>query len=207
VDGFAWEVHGENLMWAQACEWERALIAELGSRVPDGYNATDGGEGTLGMPLSVEARAKVSATLKAWHASGDIRAVALRAKISAVRRASKATLETRLKLAGALRGRRLSSASRATLSASKLLYPEALRGVSVRLAHEYGYHAVARLFGIPPITIRRWAKTPEDMGAERTKTLERNLARQYGYAFPTNTQTPDANTQIPDETQMKTTTT
>lgn len=204
---FTWEVRGQGLTWAVACEREQALVLELSTRVPEGYNVTAGGDGTLGMSLSGGSRAKISATLKAWHASDSPRALALRSKVSAVRKASKATLQTRLRLAGALRGRRLSDASRAKISASKLLYPEDLRTASVLLAREYGYRAVARLFGIPPITIRRWAKTPEEMNAERCRTLERNLARQYGYAFPTNTQTPDANTQTSDETQMKTTTT
>jgi len=54
----------------------------------------------------------------------------------------------------------------------------------VIVAEEHGYRAAARFFGIPRITIRRWAKTPEEWAEEKSRMRERNRVRQYGYAFP-----------------------
>ena len=41
---------------------ERYWIATLNTKSPNGYNLTDGGEGSLGYPLSQEAKDKISAT-------------------------------------------------------------------------------------------------------------------------------------------------
>lgn len=184
IERFEWSVLQSGLTWTEACQREKDFIAEYNTFGEGGYNVTEGGDGTLGMPLSEESRAKVSATLKAWHASSSLEAQAFRLRISALRRDTPVALTTRMKLSRSLRGRRLSEASRAKISASKLYYPEELRIVAVRIAEGYGYHAAARLLGIPRITIRRWSKTPEEMVLERSKTLERNRTRQYGYAFP-----------------------
>jgi hypothetical protein len=197
-ENFSWRTESSGLLWADACEREQALIAELGttSRARD-YNVTDGGDGALGMSLPEEARLRVSATLKAKYATPE--GQTLKARLSAVRTGTRASLQTRMKLAALRRGRTLSPESRAKLSASKLLYPEDLRSVSVRLAEEFGYRAVSRLFGIPRPTIRRWAKDPEALEEERRVMRERHRARQYGYAFPAHTQ---IQMQYPDETQM-----
>lgn len=193
-DNFEWQVAADGLLWKDACAREQALIIELGSHSREwGYNVTDGGEGALGMTLPQESRNKVSATLKAWYASNSPEAQNLRQKISSMRRETPVSLETRMKLSRALRGRVLSETSRAKLSASKLLYPEDLRVVAVRIAEDNGYRAAERLFGIPRQTIRRWSKAPEERVIEKAKMLERHRTRQYGYAFPTN-----------DYTQMKT---
>jgi hypothetical protein len=184
-ENFEWREESTDLLWKDACVREQVLITELGTKDrARGYNVTDGGEGTLGMPLPEEAQRRVSATLKVKYATPE--GQALKARLSAVRTGTNASLETRMKLAVVHRGRRLSSQSRAKLSASKLLYPEDLRVVAVRLAEMFGYRAVGKLFGIPHITIRRWSMTPEKRDAERSVTRERNRERQYGYVFPTN---------------------
>lgn len=199
-ENFEWREDSTGLLWKDACDREQTLIAELGTRDrAKGYNATDGGEGTLGMPLPEEVRRRVSATLKAKYVT--LEGLARRARLSALKTGTKASLETRMKLAELHRGRGLSDESRAKLSESKLLYPENLRIVSVRLAEMFSYRAVSRLFGLPRPTIRRWAKGPEEREEEKRVMRERHRARQYGYAFPTNTQT-QIQMQDPDETQM-----
>lgn len=196
---FEWREEASGLLWKDACDREQALIAELATMDrARGYNVTKGGEGTLGRPLPVEAQRRVSATLKAKYATPE--GQALKARLSAAHTGTRANLETRVKLAEVNRGRRLSDKSRAKLSESKQQYSEAVRTAAIRTAEVDGYHAASRRFGIPRITIRRWAKTPDEREAERRTTRERNRQRQYGYAFPTNTQT---QMQDPDETQMK----
>lgn len=184
-DLFTWEERYSNLSWKDACRLEQSLIAELQTRnARKGYNDTDGGEGALGMSLSSEVRAQIGVTLKAWHASSP-EAQALRETLSALKTGTRASLATRVKLAERNRGRRLSEASRAKLSQSKLLYPDGVRRAAALLAKEFGVRPIARFFGVPPITVQRWAKSPEEMALERAATLERNRTRQYGYAFPT----------------------
>ncbi len=186
-DKFTWSTYASGLTWAKACETEIYLIKNLGSSDPKkGYNMTKGGEGTLGMSvvLSQESRTKISCTLKSWHASGDSAAKELRAKVSAARQGSRASVETCRKHAEAMRGRVLSDSSREKISLSKQRYSAETREAVVSYALKHGYHAAERLFSIPRPTIRRWAKTPEEQALERGKTRERNRSRQYGYAFP-----------------------
>lgn len=184
---FVWEIQGHGLSWEEACQNERALIAELGTSGPKGYNVTAGGDGTLGMSPSQDVRDRVSATLKAWHASPNPEAEALRERMARLRKETPVSLQTRMRLAVSLRGRVLSEESRAKLSASKLLYPESTRVEAVKYALEHGYRAAERVFGIHRPTIRRWSKTSDERVVEKSKMRERNRTRQYGYAFPVDT--------------------
>src|SRR5690606_31655599 len=99
-DDFTWEVRAKGLTWDEACFLERQLIQELGTLDRSrGYNSTGGGEGSFEKPVSLEARAKISATLKAWHASGDPKAQALRVKIAKLRKETPVSQVTRKKQA------------------------------------------------------------------------------------------------------------
>lgn len=64
ADAFELIVHADGLTEADAYAMERDLIAKLGSKIPSGYNVTDGGEGNLGLRHSEEARKKISAALR-----------------------------------------------------------------------------------------------------------------------------------------------
>ena len=188
-DNFTWETHLQGLSWEEACSAETDLIEKLGSFDPVlGYNMTKGGEGSLGVSvtLSSEARSKISSTLKEWHASGNPEAEALRAKISKLRKETSVSLETRKNLAKALTGRRLSQKSCEKISASKMAYPEELRKEAVSYAEEHSYRAAERHFGIPRQTIRRWSKTREERAPELAKMRERNRVKHYAccYVFP-----------------------
>lgn len=184
-DTFVWEVRAQGLTWGEACSLERQLIQELGTLDRSkGYNKTGGGEGSFEMSVSSTTRAKISATLKVWHASGDVKAQALRTKVSKLRKETPVSQGTRKKLATASRKRVLSEDSRLKISASKQLYPEKIRKAAVEYALENGFHAASRHFDIPRQTVRRWSKTRDERSTELEKMRQRAREKQYGYAFP-----------------------
>ena len=49
--------------------WEQYYIKELNTKVPNGYNLTDGGEGAVGIIVSAETRKKSSISHKGQHSS------------------------------------------------------------------------------------------------------------------------------------------
>ena len=49
IDAFVFEQIASAASWPEACLAERDLIVQYGTRSPRGYNATDGGDGTLGV--------------------------------------------------------------------------------------------------------------------------------------------------------------
>ncbi len=115
--------------WQKLPAMEVEAIKLNGSKFPNGYNLTDGGEGTIGVIRSAEVRAKHSAAKKgrplnketmekAWAASrGRVKTDAERAKISASHKGKKKSPEHIAKIADAQRGRTLSLEARAHLSA------------------------------------------------------------------------------------------
>ena len=54
----------EHDSWKVLQQLERNAISEHGTLVPNGYNMTEGGEGTLGYTMPIEARRKISVALK-----------------------------------------------------------------------------------------------------------------------------------------------
>jgi group I intron endonuclease len=77
---------------------EQYFIVKYNSRVPNGYNVTEGGEGNLGLTHSPETRAK----------------------ISNARKGSKASPETRIKLSSWQIGKKLSAETREKIRSSHL---------------------------------------------------------------------------------------
>ena len=71
-------------------ERERHFIKLLGTKAPNGYNLTDGGDGGRGCSPSAETRAKLSAKLKGRpaHNKGVKHTAEARAKMSAAHKAS-----------------------------------------------------------------------------------------------------------------------
>jgi group I intron endonuclease len=61
-DAFQLEHVATACTWQAACEIERLLIRERNTRVPAGYNMTDGGDGTLGAVRSSTWLERVSAS-------------------------------------------------------------------------------------------------------------------------------------------------
>jgi len=186
ANAFVWEVVAHVPTWQAACAREIALIQQYDTRNPQkGYNSTSGGEGSLGVRAPDSVLEQISQTLKAWHASDDQKAKALREKVSHTKRGSVSSLETRLKQAEGSRNRPpLSDASRAKLSASKRKYSDEVVTEVTAYALEHGFRAAERQYGIPRPTIRRWTWDLERLIQEKSKMSERNRTRQYRYAFP-----------------------
>lgn len=58
-NGFCYDILGEFQSWIELAEQEIILIGEYNSMIPNGYNMTMGGEGTLGVKKSIEARKRI----------------------------------------------------------------------------------------------------------------------------------------------------
>lgn len=81
--------------------WEKYYIKELNTKVPYGYNMTDGGEGMNGCPVSQETRKKLSECHKGKHRSEETKR-----KISEGHKGKKLSEETRKKLSEIRKGRK-----------------------------------------------------------------------------------------------------
>jgi len=113
ADAFSIELLREGLTRQEACAIEKALIIEHGTRCPNGYNITEGGDGAVGLVCSEETRARMSETHQLRQADPALRertAAALRGKPKSEGHAKK--------VGQALTGKRLSDDTRAKISAS-----------------------------------------------------------------------------------------
>ena len=77
--------------------WERFYIREFNSVYPNGYNLTDGGDGTSGYKFSDDTKTKMSVTRNDYYKSND-----------PYWKNKKFSYETRQKISNALKGRSLS---------------------------------------------------------------------------------------------------
>jgi group I intron endonuclease len=86
---------------------ERALIAAYGTRIPNGYNITLGGEGTHGIKRhhSPETRRKISEGNKGRR-TGLVLSKETRAKLSASKMGHPVSVAARAKIGAAFRGRK-----------------------------------------------------------------------------------------------------
>ncbi len=110
VENFSCEVIEECDNREQLNEREIFWIAELNSKHPNGYNLTDGGEGTAGVERTPETRAKISAAKKNPSAE-------TRAKMSAVHKGKPLSDEHRAKIGASGKGRKNSPETKAKMSA------------------------------------------------------------------------------------------
>ncbi len=112
ADSFIIECAATAESYQQLCALERCFIDALGTKSPDGYNATDGGEGALGYRHTPSAKAK----LAALHSNPSAER---RAQLSAIWLGRKRSPETRAKMSEANRKRPpLSAESRAKMAES-----------------------------------------------------------------------------------------
>lgn len=117
-DVFTFEVLACCFDESAAFQCEKLLIKQHGTRAPNGYNLTDGGEGTAGYNHTDEARRLISAS-SAGRKYGPP-SVEKRAKISAANRGRSLSKETRAKLSAAGKGRVVSEETRAKISAAQI---------------------------------------------------------------------------------------
>lgn len=99
--------------WSYLCELETKAIIAFGTKAPNGYNLTDGGDGVIGHSHTAEQRAKISAASMAIpKASRDRAGEKLRGK--------PLSEERRAKLLAANKDRINSDEARAKMSAAHL---------------------------------------------------------------------------------------
>lgn len=140
-ESFKVEVIEETETWEEVCEREKFWIIELQSKAPNGYNLTDGGDGTIGFSQEVrdkmsasqtgkkhsdETRAKMSAAAKGRKLSEETRArmsaaaksrpIEHRAKLSEAQKGRKYSDESRLKMSITRKGRKHTEEARAKMS-------------------------------------------------------------------------------------------
>jgi len=128
VEAFSVCVLEDGLALEQACEREIALIAELNTRSPHGYNLAIGGEsGLVGYVASPETKARMSDTHKRRQADP-----ALRAKTSAALTGRKKTPEHLANIAAALTGKTLSEETKAKLRAANLSKKQSAETIAKR---------------------------------------------------------------------------
>lgn len=129
-EAFSVKTMAEGLDRRQACAVEIQLINKFNTRAPNGYNLTAGGEGAVGLAVSAETRAKMSATHKARQADPGLRrrtSEALtgvpktpehNAKVSAANTGKTLSAEARRRLSEVNLGKKASDATRAKMSAA-----------------------------------------------------------------------------------------
>lgn len=64
IDAFEFNHIADAFTWDDACSLERMLIKEFNSRSPNGYNATDGGDGGFGYKFDEEEKRARSNRMK-----------------------------------------------------------------------------------------------------------------------------------------------
>ena len=126
ADSFLWEIICFCLSRDDADAKESKFIKVFNSKVPAGYNMTDGGEGTLGCHPSEETKAKSSKAQKMYiQRTGKINFLGMkhtvesRAKISAAQTGKKRgphSVEHRENIRKALQGRKLTEEQKAKIS-------------------------------------------------------------------------------------------
>ena len=99
--------------------WEKFFIVALKSKIPYGYNMTDGGEGTIGIERTPEYRAKLSVRFSGENNPfyGKHHKDETRAKISAKKKGTHHTKETRAKMSEKRKGVPKSPETRAKIAA------------------------------------------------------------------------------------------
>lgn len=110
---FTWEVlfcGGKNLLLDR---WEKYYIKLLETKVPNGYNLTDGGEGICGMVFSEESRAKMSDAKR-----GIKHSLKTRIKMSAAHKGRKYSVEHCNNISASQKGRKHTPEAKAKISAA-----------------------------------------------------------------------------------------
>lgn len=121
LESFDWKVLSVSDDESKLNLLEQVWIKSLGTKVPNGYNLIDGGDGVIGHKHSVIAKAKMSKIRK-----GKTKSAIHRARIAAAHKGIRPTIETRIKISKAnmgkpspLKGKVLSAEHRAKISATR----------------------------------------------------------------------------------------
>lgn len=106
-DAFEWTILIEDEEDEFLCFMERRWIKQLGTKIPNGYNMTDGGDGMAGYSPPEETRKKLSLALKgeSYEAVYGDRAAEERKKRSGAKLGKKHSPEAKKKMSEAKKGR------------------------------------------------------------------------------------------------------
>jgi group I intron endonuclease len=113
VEAFSVEQIAEADDWDSLCAAEIELIDSLGTKAPNGYNMTDGGEGVIG--LCAESLERMRKKCRQLRHSDETKM-----KIGAAGRGRKVSEEAKAKISAGHTGKVLSQEHRDKLSAAKL---------------------------------------------------------------------------------------
>lgn len=130
-DAFEWSILTEDDDDEFLCFMEQKWIKRLGTKMPNGYNMTDGGEGMAGYSPPEETRKKLSLALKgkSYEAVYGDRADEEKKKRSEAKLGKKCSLETRRKMSEAKKGRPAHNKGVPMSEEQKLKLSEAKKGV------------------------------------------------------------------------------
>ena len=135
---------------AELDAWERFFIATLKTKAPYGYNRTDGGDGSVGLELTPEHRAKISEALKGRKIPPE-----QRARLSEFRSGKPLSIETIEKMSAAQSGEKGHNYGKPLASETCSKISAANRGYSVFKnllreldAHQLSYRRLAKLMGL-----------------------------------------------------------
>jgi len=110
VDSFIFTHICDAFTFEFACEIERLLISQHNTKVPNGYNLTDGGEGRLGTFVTKETRKKISKA-----GVGRVHSEETKRKISLTQKGRKFTEEHRKNISLARLGKKMTDEQKARL--------------------------------------------------------------------------------------------
>jgi len=111
-ENFKHEIIFECNSWKELCEEETEYIKIFNTKAPNGYNLTDGGEGTLGRLYSLETRKKIGKMSKNRFVSEKTRKKMSDAKLNM-------SLETRKKISESNKNKIVSNETRKKMSETR----------------------------------------------------------------------------------------
>ena len=163
--------------------WECHFIRSRDTKAPNGYNMTDGGEGTSGIKRSPEYRAKLSAAMTGEknHRYGKKNTPEHRAKISAGNLGKKIPEETCKNISAALTGKPFTKERCAHISAAKRADSPYKNLIAELDAHQLSYKALEKLMEAPKSTIARKIRGVYNFTDADKIKLEKILGKSIEY--------------------------
>lgn len=155
--------------------WEKYFIVALKSKVPYGYNMTDGGEGTLGIERTPEYCAKLSVRFSGKNNPryGKKNTPEHTARIVAANLGRKRKPGTGENIANALRGKKHTKERCANISIAKRGDSPFKNLIAELNAHNFSYAELARRMGaVPNVVSRKMTGVRNFTDADKAKLVE-----------------------------------
>jgi group I intron endonuclease len=208
-DAFRAELLQVVSSWDDACETECLMIAELDTKLPNGLNATGGGDGNFGYEYTDEVRARMSASgskkrlteehrqrIGAAH-KGRVWGPEVRANMAAAKKGKKASLETREKMRQARLGKPLSATVVAKMIGRKRTQETKDKICAAKLGKKASPEACANIAAAKQAQWAQWkadglmpTRPPSPLGtkhsAETKAKMSASWARRRELGLPSN---------------------